>query len=285
MGIGSQRYGWQLCSAGAGLLLGVTCLMPTVGVAAEAWPASVSARYKLKFNGVNVGSLDFNSTTGPHGYTLKTAAQVSVLFGTVQWVGNTTVSGVVAAHQPSPSTYAFDWLKNKKGGAIKLGFVGNKATSVSVEPPNKPSPEVVPITEAHKQGVLDPLSAVMAMTRADGAEPCDRRASVFDGKHRFNIVMSFKRQARIAPRKPGGASSIGYVCRLTYEPIAGHKANADTKTYAANKDVEVVLARMGPGGALIPQSLSIPTGWGTGTMVADHIEVTSTAGVRVSLND
>jgi hypothetical protein len=269
-----------------GAVVGMLALAaPHGALAAEPWPASVTARYKLQYNGINMGALDFASTTGAKGYQLKTSAHVKLLFGAIKWDGDTTVTGAIAGSAPSPASYVFDWKKNKKGGAIKLGFAGGHATSVSVEPPSSPSDDTVPLTDAHRKNVLEPLSAVMALTRADGPAPCDRKVSVFDGKHRFDVSMSFKRETKIAPKKPGGASSIGYVCRLNYLPVAGHKANADTKAYVANQDVEVVLQRVAPGNALIPHTLTIPTKWGTGTMVADKIEVTTATGVRVALTD
>jgi Protein of unknown function (DUF3108) len=272
----------RLVAVGLGMFVAAA---PHVALAAEPWPASVNARYKLQYNGINMGTLDFASTTGAQGYQLKTSAHVKLLFGAIRWDGDTTVTGAIAQAAPLPASYVFDWKKNKKGGAIKLAFAGGNATSVSVEPPSSPSDDTVPLTEEHKKKVLDPLSAVMALTRADGPAPCDRKVSVFDGKHRFDVAMSFKRQTQIAPKKPGGASTIGYVCRLSYAPIAGHKANADTKAYVANQDVEVVLQRVSPGNALIPHTLTIPTKWGTGSMVADKIEVTTVAGVRVALTD
>lgn len=272
----------RLAAVGVGLMV---VAASGIAHAAEPWPASVTARYKLQYNGINMGTLDFASTTGPKDYQLKTSAQVKLLFGAIKWAGDTTVTGAIASSAPSPASYAFDWKKNKKGGLIKLGFAGGNATSVSVEPPSSPSEETVPLTEEHKKKVLDPLSAVMALTRADGPAPCDRKVSIFDGKHRFDVVMSFKRQTQIAPKKPGGAPTVGYVCRLNYLPIAGHKMNADSKAYVANQDVEVVLQRVSPGNALIPHTLTIPTKWGTGSMVAEKIEVTTAAGVRVALTD
>jgi Protein of unknown function (DUF3108) len=280
MGAGSAIG--RLAAVGLGLM---ALAAPCAAQAAEPWPASVTARYKLQYNGINMGTLEFASTTGTKDYKLKTTAQVKLLFGAIKWDGDTTVTGAIAQAAPSPASYVFDWKKNKKGGAIKLAFAGGNATSVSVEPPSSPSDDTVPLKDEHRKNVLDPLSAVMALTRADGPAPCDRKASVFDGKHRFDVSMSFKRQTQIAPKKPGGSSTIGYVCRLNYLPVAGHKANADSKAYVANQDVEVVLQRVSPGNALIPHTLTIPTKWGTGSMVADKIEVTTAAGVRVALTD
>jgi hypothetical protein len=96
-------------------------------------------------------------------------------------------------------------------------------------------------------------------------------------------VFTPKRLTRLPSR--GAASETAFVCGVIYEPIAGHRANADTKTYAANRDVEVVLRRIPGSDMLIPYSVTIPTAWGTGSMVAKRIDiVTATAG-KIAFTD
>lgn len=259
-------------------------LVPAAGHAAEApvkdvWPTAVSAKYKLKFNGISVGKIAFSSKAGGKAYELTSNGEVSLLFGAIKWTGASNVAGAIEAVEPAPKSYAFDWKRNKKGGAIKLGFAGHKAVEVAVEPPPSAHHDTVPLSDKDKQGVVDPLSAIMSLTSAAKGDPCDRRVKVFDGKQRFDVVFSPKRQMVIPAPKAGGASAVGYVCRAMYEPIAGHRANADQKAYAANRDAEVVLRKLPGSEALIPHSVTIPTAWGTGTMVIERVDVTSaTAG-------
>jgi hypothetical protein len=244
----------------------------------EVWPAAVSAHYKLKFNGISVGKIAFSSKAAGKTYELTSNGEVSLLFGAIKWTGASNVAGAIEAVEPAPKSYAFDWKRNKKGGAIKLGFAGHKAVEVAVEPPPSAHHDTVPLSDKDKQGVVDPLSAIMALTTAAKGDPCERRVKVFDGKQRFDIVFSPKRQT-VIPAPKGGASAVGYVCRAMYEPIAGHRANADQKAYAANRDAEVVLRKLPGSEALIPHSVTIPTAWGTGTMVIERVDVTSaTAG-------
>lgn len=259
-------------------------LVPAAVQAAETpvkdiWPTAVSAKYKLKFNGIGVGKIAFSSKAAGKAYELTSNGEVSLLFGAIKWTGASNVAGAIEAVEPAPKSYAFDWKRNKKGGAIKLAFAGRKAVDVAVEPPPSAHHDTVPLSDQHKQGVIDPLSAIMALTTAAKGDPCDRRVKVFDGKQRFDIVLSPKRQTVIPAGKAGGASAVGYVCRAMYEPIAGHRANADQKAYAANRDAEVVLRKLPGSEALIPHSVTVPTAWGTGTMVIDRVDVTSaTAG-------
>jgi len=245
----------------------------------EAWPTAVRAHYRLHFNGIEVGHLDINSSTSPNTYSLSGSGKVSVLFGVITWSGSSRVSGTIEGGAPVPKTYAFDWRNNRKGGKIRIGFKDRVATEVAVTPPPGANPDLVPLTPAHKVGALDPVSAIMMLTKADDRPPCDRRVGIFDGKQRYDIVLTYKGMIRLPPPSSGGPSVIAYVCRAMYEPIAGHRANAATKTYASNRDVEVVLRRIPGSEMLIPHSVTVPTFWGTGSMVTERIDiVTATAG-------
>ena len=251
--------------------------------AADAWPATVEARYILRYNGIDVGHLAFTSDTTAKNYAITSTGEVSLLFGAIKWTGASNVSGAIEKAAPVPQSYGFDWKKNSKGGIIRLGFTGRKATTVTVEPPSGAHPDTVALTDRHKADVLDPMSAIMALTKANLDETCDRRVQVFDGKQRFDIVLSYKRKTLIPAPKSGGASSVGFVCRAVYAPIAGHRANADTAAYAANTESEVVLRRVGTSRVLIPHSVTVPTSWGTGSMGIDRVIVTEASGERIEV--
>jgi hypothetical protein len=253
--------------------------------AGEAWPASVQARYKLKYNGIGVGHIAFKSKTDSKTYALESNGEVSLLFGAIKWTGSSHVAGQIEPSGVAPKSYGFDWKKNSKGGVISMAFAGKKAVNVSVEPPSGAHPDTVPLTEQHKQDVVDPLSAIMTLTRADQADPCNRRVAVFDGKQRFNIVFSYKRKTLIPATHSGGASTVGVVCRAMYEPVAGYRADANAKSYAANRDAEVVMRPVPAANVLIPHSVTIPTSWGTGTMVLERVDVTSATAGQFALTE
>lgn len=251
----------------------------------EAWPMIVKARYRLSYNGINVGRLSVNSNTAANSYSLSGAVKISVFFGAIIWSGASTVSGTIEGGTPAPSTYALEWHNNKKVGTIHMGFRDRIAVDVAVKPTPRVTSDLVPLLPAHKVGALDPMSAIMMLTKADNRPPCDRRVGVFDGKQRYDIVLSYKRLTHLASKSHGGPSETAYVCRITYEPVAGYRANADTKSYASNRDVEIVMRRIPGSGMLIPYSVTIPTVWGTGYMVTDRIEITTATAGKIALTD
>lgn len=260
-------------------LLALVCVFaPGIAVAAEkntdVWPAAVHARYRLKYNGITVGDLEVNSKTADKTYSLSGSGKVSVLFGTVTWSGSSNVSGTIEGGRPQPAAYGFQWRNNKKSGGIQIRYKNTVASDIAITPPPEPHADTVPLSPLHKSGALDPVTAVLMLTKPDQRPPCDRRVPIFDGKQRYDIVLSHKRMTRIASRD-GSPASIGYVCRAVYEPVAGHRDNESTKTYASNRDVEVVMRHVPGTQMFIPHSVTIPTMWGTGTMITERIDVSS----------
>lgn len=255
------------------------------GKRAEAWPTAVHARYSLSYNGIGVGKLNIKSSIEANNYTLTGSAKVSVLFGAFKWSGSSSVSGTIDGGAPAPAAYAFEWRQNKKGGTVNMGFTDRLATEIAVNPPPRPKRDVVPLMEAHKVGALDPMSAVLMLTKADSRPPCDRRVGIFDGKHRYDVVFTPKRTTRLPAASGNGPAETAYVCRIMYEPVAGHRDNEDTKAYAANRDAEVTLRRVPGSQMLIPYSVTIPTAWGTGTMVAEKIEVVTAGAGKIAFTN
>ncbi len=251
---------------------------------AEAWPFAVQARYRLRYNGIKVGRLTVSSSTTANTYSVSGSGKVSVLFGKFKWWGSSSVSGTIEGGDPAPTAYTFNWhqKRKKKDVAIRIGYKDRAASAVAVDPPPRARPDTVPLTPAHRRGAFDPLSAIMMLTKADNRPPCDRRVGIFDGTQRYDIVFTPKRLTRLPPLSGGGSPETAYICRITYEPVAGHRANADTKAYAANRDVEVVLRRIPGTKILILYSLTIPTAWGTGSMVTERIEIATAGAGKVA---
>ena len=82
----------------------------------------------------------------------------------------------------------------------------------------------MPITEAHRQGVTDPMTGALARIPGAGdmrvAEACQRKIAVFDGRMRYDLQLAFKRMDNVQAKK--GYSGPVVVCSIYFTPIAGH---------------------------------------------------------------
>jgi hypothetical protein len=252
------------------------------GLAAE-WPAVVRASYEVNFNGFNVGTFDFEAHTEEQSYTLSGNAHLTLLLGAFTWIGETRAFGLIANHVPKPAAFSFDFKANSKTGSTKVDFDNGSVLDVRQVPKPTPKADVVPLREQHLKGVLDPLSAIMLVADYSNPDPCDRNLPVFDGKERFDLIMSYKGEVKVNEQQPSGQPAIAHVCRVKYKPIAGHKADAENSYLATSDAIEVSLRPIPSANILVPYQITIPTLIGYATIVSKRVEIESPGLPQIAL--
>ena len=92
------------------------------------------------------------------------------------------------------------------------------------DPPTAQSPDRVPLTEAHRRGVSDPMTAALMRVPGNGdifvPQACQRTLSIFDGRMRYDLRLAFKRLEQVKSDK--GYQGNVVVCAVLFSPIAGH---------------------------------------------------------------
>jgi hypothetical protein len=250
---------------------------------AEDWPTNVRAIYDINFNGFNVGAFEFQSQAEEQSYTVTGTAQLSLLLGAFTWIGETRAFGMIANHTPKPAAFAFDFRTNSKVGSTKMDFQNGAVTEIRHSPPAVQKPDTVPLRDQHLKGVLDPLSAVMVLARGSNPNPCDRRLPIFDGKERFDLVLSYKGQLKISEQQPSGQPVTAFVCKVKYYPIAGHKVDTENSFLATTDAIEVVLRPIPSANVLIPYQVNIPTLVGQASLVSRRVEIESPGRPQIAL--
>ena len=240
-------------------------------------PSTVNALYHIHFLGAHIGDFKIYSSITARQYSLQARADISAFFGMVSWQGITSSYGLMAANGPVPQNYTFRYATSEKHEALEMRFQQRAVQDIIINPPSYPGPRSVPITAADLQNVVDPLSAVVLLAQArgsrySGGEVCNRRLPIFDGRIRFDLVLSPKGTRSIG--NAGKLHGTAYVCRVSYVPIAGHKAG---KT-ADLSGIEIWLVPMPEAGLLVPYYVNVPTHSGTATMVAAKFDVQTSAG-------
>jgi hypothetical protein len=247
------------------------------------WPANVRAVYDINFNGFNVGAFEFKSQSEDESYSLTGSAQLSLLLGAFTWIGETRAFGLIANHTPKPAAFAFDFKANSKVGSTKMDFADGVVADIKHVPIPVPKPGTVPVRQQHLKNVLDPLSAIMVVARASNPNPCDRRLPIFDGKERFDLVLSYKGQTKVTEQQPSGQPAIAHVCKVKYQPIAGHKVDTENSFMATTDDIEVSLRPVPSANVLIPYQITIPTLVGYATLVAKRVQIDTPGQPQIAL--
>lgn len=241
---------------------------PVIAADAPAWPSQVTAAYGVSFNGFDIGRFAFQAEIRSNRYTLTGDADISALLGFVKWRGLTRTAGHLSGSEAAPSAYTFDYKSSAKSGSVRMAFRKGAVASVAAMPPMPVSAATVPVEKAHLKDVLDPLSAVLALTRPGGTDPCSQRLPIYDGMQRFDLVTT-----PLGVRElPQGQGQI-HVCEMRYRPIAGYARGSETEDLARTMKIEIALLAVPRAGLYVPHEIKIPTRVGSAVLSLQKIEI------------
>ena len=213
----------------------------TTSAADTAWPKQVSARYRLQFNGFEVGFYDFTSRFSGNTYSATGKTRISALFGAFKWTGSFSGSGSLDGNAPHPANYQMNSKAKSKINSVTIGFDATGVASVALVPNKPPHPDAIPLKPDNLKHVFDPMAATLAISSTSAPEACNRTIPVFDGKARFDLKLSLKGREAIKDKQPTGQPAELIVCRVKYVPIAGHKPNDFVHPWIDYDHIEIAL--------------------------------------------
>jgi uncharacterized protein DUF3108 len=251
--------------------------MVTAGLAADAGHVAVAqgrfeAEYTATLAGIPIGRGNWVIDISDDQFTATASGGT---FGIVRVLthghGVSTAQGPLNGGQPVPQSYVSTITNDKRVDDVRMAFAGGAVKELSVEPPLNPSPDRIPVTDADRRNVLDPMTATLVHVGGSGdpvsPQACGRRAAVFDGRMRFDLKSEFKRIETVKAEK--GYQGPVVVCALYFTPIAGYNPERYAIRYlAALRDAEVWFAPIFGTRVLVPYRFSLPTPVGTGVLQA-----------------
>ena len=233
----------------------------------------LEARYTVTLAGVQIGKGAWVIDVSDGQYTAAASGMTTGLlrvFASGQ--GSSASRGQInGTGQLAPTTYASSITSGKWSEEMRITLANGNVKEVSIDPPVTPHPERVPVTDAHRKGVSDPMSATLVTLPGNGslvsAEACNRRAAVFDGRMRYDLKMAFKRMEVVKADR--GYEGETVVCALYFTPLAGYIPNRPAIKYLVEqRDMEVWFAPVAGTRLLVPFRVSIPTPLGVGVLQA-----------------
>ena len=160
------------------------------------------------------------------------------------------------------SIFASTITTSHKTDEVRLTIANGDVKESSVDPPLETEPERVPITDEHRKGILDPMTASLLRTPGTGnplsPEACQRTLAIFDGRLRYDLQFAFKRMDQVKADK--GYAGPVVVCAVYFSPIAGYIPSRAAIRYIAKlRDIEVWLAPIAGTRVLVPFRAQGPT--------------------------
>ncbi len=239
--------------------------------------AKLDARYTAYLGGVTIGRgawvIDFRDDQ----YTAAASGMATGLLKMFAGGTGTSASrGNVANGTPVPRAYAATITVNKKKDEVEMAIENGAVKDYTVNPPSPPDPERVPVTEAHRKGVTDPMTASLLRVAgtADPMKPetCERSSAIFDGRMRYDLRLAFKRMEKVKAEK--GYQGPVVVCSVHFTPVAGHIPTRSVIKYLTSvQDIEVWLAPVAGTRIVVPFRMSAPTPLGDAVLEATQFVV------------
>jgi hypothetical protein len=236
--------------------------------------SKLEARYSVSLAGIPLGSGTWVVDVTGDQYTAVANGRTTGLVKLIaDGSGSAGSRGTFQGASVASSGYMANSVSDKKTDEVRMVLRGGVVKEVLAEPPLEPSPDRVPVTDAHRKGVVDPMSAALIPVAGKGEvlapEACKRKLAIFDGRNRVDIDLVYKRMDQVKADK--GYQGPVVVCTVLYNPIAGHRPERDAIKYLiAQRDMEMWLAPIAGTRVLVPFRFSVPTPFGLGLLQASY---------------
>jgi hypothetical protein len=227
--------------------------------------ARLEAQYGITMTGVPIGNVVWHVEIGNNFYATSANGKASrVLSVLISGEGSLSTSGKIENGQMAPTYFSSSIFDEDGKTEIQVIFsAGISKELVIQEPPRKH--KLMPLDNADRRGVIDPLSAMLLISASDDAmEPanCNRILPIFDGRRRYNLVLTYKRIDNV--KNEHGYSVPVLVCGAILQPIGGYRADSMIVRYVAGKsDIELWFAPITGTSVMAPIQMIVPTLIGT----------------------
>lgn len=242
----------------------------------------LDAKYEASLAGITIGKGGWVVDVTEDQYSAAVSGATTGLMKSIGGGSGTGASqGRIVSGQLVPFNYLSTVNYGKKAEMIRIALTGGSVKESSIEPEPPVTPDRIPVTDAQRRNVLDPMTGSLLRVGGTGdplgPEACRRTIPVFDGRMRYDLSLDFKRIEMVKAEK--GYKGPTVVCAVYFTPIAGYVPDrASIKYVAAQRDMEIWFAPIAGTRVLVPFKIVIPTPIGTGVIEAtEFISVQKTA--------
>jgi len=238
--------------------------------------AKLDARYAVTLAGLKLGEGAWEIDVAEDKFSARangTTSGLVRLFSSGH--GKGASRGAIKNNQLVPASYAVSIKTGRKSEDVRLKLNDGAVRDVSIEPPSPEPAGRIPVTDAHRRNVLDPMTASLLRISGDGdlmrPEVCRQHTPIFDGRMRYDLTLAYKRMEQV---EVPGYEGPALVCAIYFAPLAGHVPNrAAIKYLIAQQDMETWLVPIGGTRVMVPIRVQVPTPLGLGVMEATSFHV------------
>ena len=264
----------------AAILLAGFCAAAAFLLASQAAVAQgrLDARYEASLAGIAVGNGTWAIEIGDDQYS---AAARGATAGLLKAFAGGTGTGASQGRVVNGALIATGYqatLFSKKSETIRMVLMGGNIRESVIEPEPPVDADRIPVTEAHRKGVLDPMTGSMLRVPGNGdplsPEACRGNISIFDGRLRYELTLDFKRMETVKAEK--GYHGPAVVCAVFFTPVAGYIPDRPVIKYLAQaRNIEIAFVPIAGTRILVPFRTVIPTPFGPAVLEATQFTTTA----------
>jgi len=267
-----------------GLALAAFCgLGLAMGLVGRAAPAAaqgkLEAQYEATLSGIPVGKGAWTIEIGDDQFSAAASGGTSGLLKSFTGGSGTGASqGRVVNGALVATVYQASTTTSRKTEEIHITLDKGNVKDFGIVPEPPVDADRIVVTEAHRRGVFDPMTASLVRVPGSGevlsAEACHAGAPVFDGRMRYELKLDFKRMETVKAEK--GYRGPVVVCALYFVPVAGYIPDRPVIKYlAAQRNIEIALAPIAGTRILVPFWVKVPTPLGPAMLEATSFVTTA----------
>jgi hypothetical protein len=264
--------------------LGVgSCIL--LGAPSALAQGKLDARYEATLAGIPVGKGAWTIDISDDQFSASAAGGTSGLLKAFAGGSGTGASqGRVVNGALVATNYSASTTTSKKTEVIRIVMSNGSVKEYAIEPEPPVDPDRLPVTDAQRRGVYDPMTGSMLRVPGSGdplsPDACRTGAAIFDGRMRYDLKLDFKRMETVKAEK--GYRGPVVVCAIYFSPIAGYIPDRPVIKYlAAQRNIEIAFAPIAGTRILVPFRMVIPTPLGTAMLEATQF-ITQASPPRVA---
>jgi len=237
----------------------------------------LDASYTISFARIRVGDIAATGVFGEGEYAISARGRAGgIMKVLVDGEASFSTHGTIKNGYPVPTTFTSKIVSDAETSDVTMVLGEGSAKVLAAAAP--PKSDRVPVTQANRQGIVDPLTAMLFSTAAAGEglsqDVCRHTLPIFDGQQRYDLKLAFKRMDKVTAEK--GYAGPAVVCSVGYEPIAGHQPSIPLVKYLSEgREMEIALAPLAGTRLLAPFRASVVSGLANLVIEANRFEATA----------
>jgi hypothetical protein len=250
--------------------------MRTIGLAAVAAltlltapPSAASSDrmnlyYEVYSGGFHVLNFELDLALAPERYDVVARINSAGMVGWfLPWRQVAESRGLLGPESVLPELHRSEAEFRGRRRSVEIDYDGGKVEEVRVDPPAQEDEGRDEVPPERRREAMDPISSILsAIRRISAGQGCGGRLPVFDGRRRYDLVLT-ERGTRPAGQQLAGAPSDRIRCDFVYEPIAGHeRRDADPETRGKRRVQSGRVFAERSGSLVVPVRVELDGDWG-----------------------